>query len=353
MGDHQETYDFWLIASNLNQTLATILGVLANALLLYMIRFVHLGEMKVLIPLLNVHSIVGIAQTILNALACARIFLIKGNFFVVLTGSFLVEDPWLSIFLTSIVWIALFELSLSMINNFYRYLLVVKEFQPTTFFVALLAFAGLLVSFAVGVVYMIVVSKIGPSDQSFQESTLLNKSLGFWSNSSMPFLVGKPSETDFFVFMVVISAIFIVSCIVVAFLAYKIHKTMVERRAKHGGRQANAFKNNRTMNNFVICVIAVPLTIYCIVLISSWFLTIMNFDAPHLGLLIGAPLVWSPSLKAIAIILVLPQWRRGFRYCWKRWNSSTDTVHSFRPRQANKSMAERSEVSRNDSKVMY
>lgn len=126
MANNQEMYDVWLSASNVNQTLATVFGVLGNALLLYMIRFVHLGEMKVLIPLLNVHSVVGILQTTLNAMAYARIFLIKGHFFVVLTGSFLVQEPWQSLFLTSIVWIALFELFLSIINNFYRYLLIVR-----------------------------------------------------------------------------------------------------------------------------------------------------------------------------------------------------------------------------------
>lgn len=31
---------------------------------------------------------------------------------------------------------------------------------------------------------------------------------------------------------------------------------MIERRAKHGGRQANAFKNNRTMNHFVVVVVS-------------------------------------------------------------------------------------------------
>jgi hypothetical protein len=127
MEQNQEMYDdVWLSASNVNQTLATVFGVLGNALLLYMIRFVSLGEMKLLIPLLNVHSVVGILQTILNAMAYARIFLINGQFFVVLTGSFMVEEPWKSLFLTSIVWIALFELFLSIINNFYRYLLVVR-----------------------------------------------------------------------------------------------------------------------------------------------------------------------------------------------------------------------------------
>jgi drug/metabolite transporter superfamily protein YnfA len=126
-----EMYDFWLVASNLNQSLATVFGILGNALLLYMIRFVSLGEMKVLIPLLRVHSVVGknsllkllfgiktlsnkiigILQTLLNASAYARIFIIHGQFFVVLTGSFITEDPWRSILLTSVVWVALFEVT--------------------------------------------------------------------------------------------------------------------------------------------------------------------------------------------------------------------------------------------------
>lgn len=136
----EEPYDFWLSTSNVNQTLSTIFGIFGNVLLLYMIRFVSLGEMKVLIPLLNVHSVVGILQTLLNALAYARIFIINGRFFVVLTSSIVVDDPWRSIFLTSIVWVALFELFLSITNNFYRYLVIVKDFQPTTFFVVKILF---------------------------------------------------------------------------------------------------------------------------------------------------------------------------------------------------------------------
>lgn len=136
----EEPYDFWLSTSNVNQTLSTIFGIFGNVLLLYMIRFVSLGEMKVLIPLLNVHSVVWILQTLLNALAYARIFIINGRFFVVLTSSIVVDDPWRSIFLTSIVWVALFELFLSITNNFYRYLVIVKDFQPTTFFVVKILF---------------------------------------------------------------------------------------------------------------------------------------------------------------------------------------------------------------------
>lgn len=43
---------------------------------------------------------------------------------------------------------------------------------------------------------MMVVSKTGPNNETLEEARLLDQSLGFWSNSSMPFLVGKPVSLE-------------------------------------------------------------------------------------------------------------------------------------------------------------
>jgi hypothetical protein len=120
------SYDTWLIMSNFNQSIATIFGVFGNVLLLYMIKFVSLRETKCLIPLLKVHCIIGFVQIPMNVLICARIFIIKGYFFIVLSNPSVVKNLWKPIFITSIVWLALFELFLLIINSLYRYLVIAK-----------------------------------------------------------------------------------------------------------------------------------------------------------------------------------------------------------------------------------
>jgi hypothetical protein len=120
----------------------------------------------------------------------------------------------------------------------------------------------------------------------------------------------------------------------------------MKKRAAHGGRQANSLKYNRIMNQVIVSVAAIPFLLYCLPVVIAWILAAMSLNVPHLGLMLGVPFVWMPSVKAVAIIMALNPYRRAIRYWWKRINAS-DNVQPIRARQTVSTV----EISKNDSRV--
>ncbi|KAI6210838.1 hypothetical protein M3Y96_00370400 [Aphelenchoides besseyi] len=344
--------DSYYTLSNVNQTIATLVGVFANIILLYLIRFISLNDMRILTPLITVHSIIGIFQAIFNALASARTLTIAGKFFVILTGA-TVDEPFRSLFLTSIIWIPFLELLLSIVNHIYRYLLVVKDFKPTTFFVGLMCFVSLIVSLGFGALYPLLVSKNGPSAETEEDALILQR-YSLWSNYSTretpDFLVGNPEDSYFFNFMAVIFIIFMVCCMIVGTLALEIHQTIIRNRETRGGNQVNALKYNRIMNLVLSTCAIVPFLFYCLPLIVTWVCVVCHFHNPHLGVMLSIPYFWTPFVKAVTILSILPQYRKGIKFYWRRINGTS--LDNVQPIQTQKSIVEKS-VNEKDSKIMY
>ncbi|KAI6205988.1 hypothetical protein M3Y94_00854600 [Aphelenchoides besseyi] len=345
--------DSYYTLSNVNQTIATLVGVFSNIILLYLIRFISLNDMRILTPLITVHSIIGICQALFNALASARTLTIAGKFFVILTGA-TVDEPFRSLFLTSIIWIPFLELLLSIVNHIYRYLLVVKDFKPTTFFVGLMCFVSLIISLGFGALYPLIVSRNGPSAETEEDALVLQR-YSLWSNHSTretpDFLVGNPEDSSFFNFMAVIFIIFMVCCMIVGTLALEIHQTIIRRREARGaGGQVNGLKYNRIMNLVLSTCAIVPFLFYCLPLIVGWIAVVCHFHSPHLGVMLSIPYFWTPCVKAVTILVILPQYRKGIKFYWRRINgTSLDNVQSIRTQQ---STVEKS-VNEKDSKIMY
>ncbi|CAD5235183.1 unnamed protein product [Bursaphelenchus xylophilus] len=313
-------FDYWSGVAAFSQTIATIAGVIMNLSLFVCLKLVPLGELKVFVPLIIVHSSIDLTHVFLNAIGVLRAVISNGHLYLILTGALSgASEPWFSVLLSSYFWTILLEAMICTISLFYRFLLVSQGFKPTVFLVGILTFLATLLAMMLGLVYFFALADYGTSDVEGSKASELMQQYPFWRRKAFDYAMVNTTESRVRVFFIVIIAVCLMCYLISTLFALRIRKDIHKKRSA-GMQNTATIKVNHAADRLLRINICVPIIFYLIPVLCLFFYAALDLDRPNIGYVISIPYCWMPAAKAVGILLVMPSWRRAARR-WLRGES--------------------------------
>ncbi|CAD5227808.1 unnamed protein product [Bursaphelenchus okinawaensis] len=313
-------FDYWSGVAAFSQTIATVGGVIMNLSLFVCLKLVPLGELKVFVPLIIVHSSIDLTHVFLNAIGVLRAVIHDGNLYLILTGALSgASEPWFSVLLSSYFWTIILEAMICTISLFYRFLLVSKGFKPTVFLVGVLTFLSTLLAMMLGLVYFFALADYGTSDVEGAKAGELMRQHAFWRKKVFDYAVVNTHHSQVRVFFTVVILICVVCYTASGLFAMKIRQDIMKKRAA-GMQNTATIKVNHAADRLLRVNIFVPIIFYLIPVLFLLFYAMFDVNRPNIGYIISIPYCWMPAAKALGILLVMPSWRRAARQWLKGEN---------------------------------